>query len=73
MKHLKNTSSLIIFGIFLIFAIQNNIFVDFKFLMFKIPQIPLFVISIVIFIIGFILGRITEWFSYLFNNRSEKK
>ncbi len=73
MKHLKNTSSLIIFGIFLIFAIQNNISVDFKFLMFKIPQIPLFVISIVIFIIGFILGRITEWFSYLFNNRSEKK
>ncbi|MDK2818379.1 MAG: DUF1049 domain-containing protein [Spirochaetota bacterium] len=72
MKHLKNTSSLIIFGIFLIFAIQNNISVDFKFLMFKIPQIPLFVISIVIFIIGFILGRITEWFSYLFNSRSEK-
>ena len=72
MKQLKNIFGLFIFGLFLIFAIQNNTSVDFKFLIFTIPPIPLFVISIVIFILGFILGRMTEWFSYLFSNRPEK-
>lgn len=72
MKPLKNIFGLIIFGLFIIFAIQNNTSVDFKFLVFTIPQIPLFVISIVTFVLGFVLGRMTEWFSYLFNNRPEK-
>ncbi len=73
MKHFKAIIGLGIFGLFLVFAIQNNSIVDFKFLMFTINQTPLFVIIIVIFILGFILGRISGWFSYIFDDHKEKR
>lgn len=73
MKNLKFIMSLVIFGLFLLFAIQNNNSIDIQFLTISLSQIPLFVVLIVVFITGFILGRITEWISSLFMTRIDKK
>ncbi|MGL5955978.1 MAG: lipopolysaccharide assembly protein LapA domain-containing protein [Brevinema sp.] len=73
MKYIRIGFSLLVFSICLIFAFQNTIPVDVRFFTLNFPQIPLFFVIIVIFMLGFILGKITTWFSFVLSNRPSKK
>ncbi|MGL4677029.1 MAG: lipopolysaccharide assembly protein LapA domain-containing protein [Brevinema sp.] len=73
MKYIRIGFSLLIFLMCLIFAVQNIIPVDIRFFTINFTQIPLFFVIIIIFILGFILGRITAWFSYILSNKPKKK
>jgi len=69
MKIIKYVIGIIFLILFLIFAIQNNNIVNFKFFMFHITNVPLFSIIILIFLTGFIFGRISGWLTYIFENK----
>lgn len=73
MKIVKAVFAIICLLLFIVFAIQNISTVDFNFLKFQIRQMPLFAIIVVVFVLGFIVGRISGWFSYLFQEKREKK
>lgn len=73
MRYIKIIIGLLFLCLFLVFAGQNNNLVEFHFLTLKISQIPLFVIIITVFVVGFILGRISGWFIYLFESKPKKQ
>lgn len=73
MKLLKMIIGIIIIGLFLTFAIQNNEPMNIKFFNITVSQIPTFIIIITMFIFGFITGQISGWLSSIFTIRKEKK
>lgn len=59
---------------FLIFAFQNNIPVNVRLFKFNIASdMPLFIVLIVVFLIGFLWGRISAWFSSVFHEKIKSK
>ncbi|MGL4387825.1 MAG: lipopolysaccharide assembly protein LapA domain-containing protein [Brevinema sp.] len=65
--------SLVIFFIFLVFAIQNIIPVDLRFFTFQISSIPLFSVIVTIFILGFFSGYSVAWIKQLFSSNKKSK
>lgn len=72
MRYIKAIIGLLFFCVFLVFAGQNNNLVEFRFLNLTVSQIPLFIILVAVFIMGFITGRITGWFAFLFESKPKK-
>ncbi len=73
MKLIKSISALSVFALFLIFAFQNNIPVNVQFFGISVANMPLFIVIVVIFLLGFVFGRISGWFSYILGSSKKPK
>lgn len=74
MKTIKMVIIILITIIFLFFAFQNNIPVDIRFFRWTVASnMPLFIVLVAVFLMGFIWGRISAWFASLFNGKKTLK
>ncbi len=69
MRIVKLIISLVLLGILLLFIFQNSETVDFKFFTLHVEKMPMYVIMIITFVLGFLVGRLSGWIYAAFEKR----